>query len=263
MSTENIEIAKEIIESVVFSPYFGVVLALVAFLFVQQMVSAVIGGLMNKSVARSSGARPRILNQGNKKRILLVGDSTAFGAGATHANETLAGRFAHDFPDVEVWNYAVNGSITKDVLEQIKNASGQKFNLVLISTGGNDVWHFTNLRKVQKYLHEAIAAAQELSDGKTILLIYNYVGLAPAFPFFLRGAIMDRAEKIDSIFLSAARSFGIESAEVFSREDQSSFAKNAKKYFAIDGIHPSSEGYRVWYARLWSVLYLHNYGLHD
>jgi lysophospholipase L1-like esterase len=52
--------------------------------------------------------------------------------------DTLSGRFAHDFPQVEVNNHAVNGSVTKDVIRQLDEVTGLTYNLILISTGGND-----------------------------------------------------------------------------------------------------------------------------
>lgn len=263
MNTDIAETLRELFVRVIYSPQFGVVLILIVLLYIRQILNIIVGGLINKSIALASKNRPRILNPGNSKRILLVGDSTAYGAGADRVEDTLAGRFAHDFPQVEVVNYGVNGSLTENVMEQLKRADGQKFNLVLISTGGNDVWHFTNLRKVRRDLHEAIEYAQGISNGKTILLVYNYVALAPAFPFILRGFIMRRGEIMDGIFLDAAEKFGIEAVEVFARSRQPLSTQNMNKYFAVDGVHPSSEGYRVWYMRLWSVLYLHNYGLHD
>ncbi len=260
---DTVVLIKDILAEVSHSPYFELLVVFVGLLVVRQVVISIVVGFVNKSVATATEDRPHILNEGKEKRVLIVGDSTAFGTGASRVEETLAGRFAHDFPDVEVVNYAVNGSLTKDVMSQLKRADGKKFNLVLISTGGNDVWRFTNLRKVRKDLYKAIMRAQEISNSKTILLIYNYVALGPAFPFFLRGAIMRRGEIIDAMFLDVAQQFGIEAVEVFSREQQFSFTRNSHKYFAADGIHPSSEGYRVWYARLWSAIYLHNYGLHD
>lgn len=254
---------KDVLVEVSRSPYFELLLVFVGLLVVRQVVISIVVGFLNKSVVATTEVRPTIFNEGKEKRVLIVGDSTAFGTGASRVEETLAGRFAHDFPDVEVINYAVNGSRTKDVMSQLKRADGKRFNLVLISTGGNDVWRFTNLRKVRKDLCKALTCAQEISNGKTILLIYNYVALAPAFPFFLRSAIVRRGEIIDTMFLDVAQRFGIEAVEVFSREQRFSFARNSYKYFAADGIHPNSEGYRVWYARLWSAIYLHNYGLHD
>jgi lysophospholipase L1-like esterase len=260
---DTVLLTKDVLAEVIHSPYFWLVLLLVGPLVIRQIVISIVIGFVNKSIAATTVDRPHVLNEGKEKRVLIVGDSTAFGAGASRVDETLAGRFAHDFPNVEVINYAVNGSLTRDVVSQLKRADGKKFNLVLISTGGNDVWRFTNLRKVREYLCKAIAHAQEISDGKTILLIYNYVALGPAFPFFLRGMIRERGKIIDSMFLDVAQQFGIEAVEVFSRDRQFSLSRNSYKYFAPDGIHPNSEGYRVWYARLWSAIYLHNYGLHD
>ena len=136
--------------------------------------------MINRKIASFSKPRPRILNEGQKNHILILGDSTAYGTGAAMVQETLAGRFAHDFPNIETHNYAINGSLTRDVFKQLENVQDSNYKLVIISTGGNDTWHFTNIESVLGYyshgfIREFHYQKQIISClfGISILLIYK------------------------------------------------------------------------------------------
>jgi hypothetical protein len=67
------------------------------------------------------------------KKVLILGDSTAVGAGA-NPEETIGGRLSKKF-NVDVINLGVNGAQTKDVVSQIKTVSEQKFYLTIIHIG--------------------------------------------------------------------------------------------------------------------------------
>jgi len=244
--------------------YFIIIILVITIFVFHKIVFLVIIGSINKLLSYRSSYYPRVLNNGKQKKILLLGDSTAFGTGADRVEDTLAGRFAHDYPEVEVINYSVNGSLTRDVLSQIKKFADKRFNLVLISTGGNDVWHFTNLGNLEKDLHKVILNAKKISGGNVILLVYSNIAAAPGFPSFLRKTLIRRANKMNDIFLRAADAFNIKAVNLFTDDDNNNpFARNPDDFFAGDGIHPSSAGYKVWYQRMWKVLYLNNYKLRD
>lgn len=222
---------------------------LVVLFFTRQLQKIIINGLINRKLAALTKLRPRILNEGQKKHILIVGDSTAYGTGATQLEETLAGRFAHDFPNVETHNYAVNGSLTKDVLLQLKNVEGKDYNMVIISTGGNDTWHFSNIDTMAEDIRTVIEKSKQLSNGNVALIIYNNIASGPVFPFFIRGTLLRRTEKINKLFIQIAEELGIEPIPIFLEGERC-----PANFFAHDGLHPSSEGYRIMYVRLWSVL---------
>jgi hypothetical protein len=71
--------------------------------------------------------------------VLVVGDSTGVGTGATTPAASIAGLLGAAFPHVSVVNLAVNGARTLDVIMQLAGAAPGRYDLVLVHAGGNDV----------------------------------------------------------------------------------------------------------------------------
>ncbi len=210
--------------------------------------------ITNRRLATIALERPRILNEGKERKILVLGDSTGYGTGADKVEDTLLGRFAHDFPDVEVNNYAVNGSVTNNLIPQLGKVENKKYNLTIISSGGNDTWKFTNLRHVERDLRIAIGKAQEITGNNIVLIIYNNNDSGPVFPFLVRYFILKRTKQINEIYMKVAQEFGIQAVPVFLPGERC-----PANFFSRDGLHPSSEGYRIMYIRLWAALYARRY----
>lgn len=222
--------------------------------FFIQIKTLILNGIINKRLARIATGRPRILNEGQEKKILVLGDSTGYGTGADKVEDTLLGRFAHDFPQVEVNNYAVNGSITNNLLYQLKKVEDKKYNLTIISSGGNDTWRFTNLQSVERDLRIAVAEAKKITGNNVVLIIYNNNASGPVFPFFIRYFILKRTKQVNEIYTKVAKDFDIQAVPIFLPNE-----KCPANFFSRDGLHPSSEGYRIMYIRLWAELYAHRY----
>ena len=77
------------------------------------------------------------------RRVLVVGDSTAVGTGASTAADSLPGRIGQDHPQWRIDNLAANGAKFGDVVQQLERAGGG-YDLVLVLAGGNDVIRFTS-----------------------------------------------------------------------------------------------------------------------
>jgi lysophospholipase L1-like esterase len=214
----------------------------------------ILNGITNKKLAHVATSRPRILNEGQEKRILVIGDSTGYGTGADRVEDTLLGRFAHDFPHVEVNNYAVNGSVTKNLIEQIQKVHDRNYNLTIISSGGNDTWRMTDLREIERDLRTALTMAHTITGNNIALIIYNNEVSGPIFPFFIRGRILKRTRQINEIYRRVGAEFNVQTVPIFLPGE-----KCPENFFSRDGLHPSSEGYRIMYIRLWAVLYQYRY----
>ena len=78
------------------------------------------------------------------KRILILGDSTAVGVGATRPSSRLPEDSGKFLPTCEIRNLGQNGARTMDVLEQLEQVKNETFDLTIISVGGSDAWHFTS-----------------------------------------------------------------------------------------------------------------------
>jgi lysophospholipase L1-like esterase len=190
------------------------------------------------------------------KRILIIGDSTAFGTGAEKPEDSIAGQLAHDFPGTQIINYAVNGALTEDTVEQVSRAKGEKYDMVIISTGGNDIWHFTSYEKIAAALKAVLEQAIMLSNHRVVVLLYADFGHSPVLPDFLRRRLQRRTETVQRLFAAISASAHVLCIDIYTAQgtapgDSNPFAQNPAEYYAPDYMHPNSKGYALWYRRMW------------
>jgi hypothetical protein len=55
------------------------------------------------------------------RRVLVIGDSTGVGTGASDSADSVAGRIARDYPGTEIVNRAQDGDKVEDIFEQLKD----------------------------------------------------------------------------------------------------------------------------------------------
>jgi lysophospholipase L1-like esterase len=197
------------------------------------------------------------------RRILIVGDSTAAGTGADSYEFSLAGRFANDFPRADIVNLGVNGSTTKGVLSQLEKVKDEYFDLIVLVTGGNDIWAFTTFWGLKKTLKSIFEITNKLSDGKTVVLLYGANGSMNAIPLIFRLFFFLRTEKIKKAFKEVTQEKNVPLVELFTDDINNPFLQNPKTYFSSDGIHPSDLGYWMWYKKMWEVFREKNIAIHD
>lgn len=206
----------------------------------------------------------------NGKRVLIVGDSTARGTGAKSSQETIAGRLRKDFPAVEIYNRAVDGARTQDVLSQLEPIRDQKFDIIFVATGGNDIWRLTNLNQLRRALSATLAEAIRMSNHRVFVLFYANFGLAPILPPVIMWYLRYRTRRVHDVFSEVCAEMKVPCIELFTEFtdrvfDSNGFAQDPKRYFAADFTHPSGEGYGLWYTRLWRKMVENGYasGLSD
>ena len=207
-------------------------------------------------VLRASGRyrQPTSRIVGKDLKILIVGDSTAVGTGAQDEHNTIGGFLARDFPNTDIMNLGVNGSKTCAVLDQLAQVHDTTFNMIIISTGGNDVWAFTRLSKLRAHFVNILREAKRMSDHQVIVLFFGNEGSAPFFPFFLRRLIMGRTDSVQKVFSEVAYIEQVPLIELFSDPKENPFVRNPKMYFAQDGLHPNDHGYWEWYKHIWRLM---------
>ncbi|MEK7604191.1 MAG: SGNH/GDSL hydrolase family protein [Patescibacteria group bacterium] len=193
------------------------------------------------------------------KRILVLGDSTAYGTGADAPEDTIAGRLGRDFPHTSILNVAVNGSLVRDAITQLERTDSQTFDLIVISTGGNDILFRTSVTSLERDLRRLLDQAIAKSNRRVVVLFYANLGQAPFFPAFIRSVIGRRTDIVHDVFARATDAVGLPLVELFITEKihkytSNPFFENPDRYYAKDKMHPSSEGYRLWYNYLWSEL---------
>lgn len=177
-----------------------------------------------------------------EKKILILGESTAAGVGATHSKFTLASQLSRRFgPDYEILNLGKNGLRTGQALTHFGDkilSQTNSFEGVFIFLGANDCFRLTHPHQFKKQLNLLISRLQsQLKPNWIYLADIPPVHLFPAFPALLR------------FYLKCQRSF-------LQREMIVQYTDNERiifdplelsfnqDFFAIDGIHPSDLGYQ-------------------
>jgi lysophospholipase L1-like esterase len=184
-----------------------------------------------------------------RRTIIVAGDSTAFGVGALPA-ESTAGRLAAAFPHARVVNVARSGARIGHVTEQLAAAGVEFADLVLIHACANDVIEFRPLAKVEHDFCLAIARAKAISPNVVVMPGHNFA----IAPFFLRPIswlVQRHGLKVHALVKRLAAELGVifvDLVDLYKNEDP--FYKEPRRYYCPDGLHPSAEGYGLWFLTL-------------
>lgn len=188
-----------------------------------------------------------------EKKILIIGDSTAVGTGASDSKFSIAGRVGQTFPNASITNLGVNGAKTHELIPRLENLKGRHFDLVMLHIGGNDTVRFTDLEELTVNIAIVLDLTKSLGDKVTLTSTGN-VGTAHLLPFGTRWAFKDRTRKVRAIFKEAAEKRGVAYVDLFREKENDPFAKDPGKFYAEDSFHPSDVGYEDWYTFIEKVL---------
>ena len=175
--------------------------------------------------------------------VLVVGDSTGVGTGAARPEDSIAGRLAAAYPEVSIVNRAQNGAKTLDAIMQLAAAGSERYDLVLIHVGGNDVLRGTKLRALTPQVDALMRLARRLSPHVVVTTFPN-LGLLSLFFPPLSWWFSRRSRVICSLFASAAKRHEVHYVEFFHPRGTCPFSREPTRYFACDRLHPSNELYR-------------------
>ena len=120
---------------------------------------------------------------------------------------------------------------------------------MLIHACANDVLEFRPVRKVEADLRTAIARARQLSPNVILMPGHNF----SVAPFFLRPisrVIMWHAVKIHEMVVRVTQELGVIHVDLFHDPTDDLFVREPHRYYCPDGLHPSGEGYALWFATL-------------
>lgn len=177
--------------------------------------------------------------------VLVLGDSTAYGIGARTPEESLAGRVAKHLGASSVENYSRSGARTSELTEQLARAEHDRYRLILIQTGGNDIIRFQSAKKAAEELSQALELLPE--SDQVVVITAGDVGGATLFPLPLRPFYTRLNTAYHAAFEETVTAQGM--TYVNFGKSPSTEAINARPdiYLAKDGLHPSSAGYALWF----------------
>ncbi len=177
-----------------------------------------------------------------KRSLLIVGDSTGVGTGASAPSNSLAGLLGSAYPDLRIDNRARDGATFADVLGQFPGP--QRFDLVLIQAGGNDVIRLRSDADVRADIDRVTAMARAVSD-RVVLMPAGNVGNAPFFFAPVSWHMTQRARRLHGFVRESAARHGAVVVNLFKEKTDDPFVQ-VPGLHAVDGLHPSDAGYRLW-----------------
>ena len=179
--------------------------------------------------------------------LLIAGDSTAVGTGASSAASSVAGLIARDHPGLRIVNRAQDGARFADIAGQLQG--DERFDAVLVMGGGNDVIRLTGEEALAQNIARVVQRAAARAPLVVILPPGN-VGNAPFFMPPLSWLMARRSRTLHSLVRQFAADHGAIYVNLYKDKADDPFAQRPDELNARDGLHPSDAGYRLWYEAL-------------
>ena len=182
-----------------------------------------------------------------KKRLLIVGDSTGVGTGASTPQASLAGLIAADLPNLTIVNRSSGGATFERIAAQLEE--GGRFDAVLVVGGANDVIRLTGAEALRRALSRVLFLARARADT-VVLMPAGNVGNAPFFLWPWSLLMTQRARLLRALARQAAAANGAAYVDLFSERAADPFALAPARLHASDRLHPSDAGYALWHREL-------------
>jgi lysophospholipase L1-like esterase len=181
--------------------------------------------------------------------ILILGDSTGVGVGASHPEESIAGLLAVDFPDADIVNVSESGARVSDALAQAKscNAEGLHFDVAILHLGGNDIVKATPTDQLAEGCEALMTELARLAR-RTVWLGPPNLGIAPLFPPPYSWVLAARSRAAAAVFARSAARHQVSFIDFSAPVHAGHFKGRRRRHFAVDGFHPNSSSYRYGYA---------------
>jgi lysophospholipase L1-like esterase len=177
-------------------------------------------------------------------RLLVIGDSIAYGTGALRPEDTLGRRLSAELTadgfDVELRVLAVPGAVSADLAAQVRRAEPFAADLAVVVIGANDLARFVPPEQAAAALAAAVTAlrargadvvAVPAPDMSTVPVV------PPAFRPLVRAACAQLQQHQVAVVEAAGGWVAGVAAEV-----AGAFADD-QAMFSADRFHPSSAGY--------------------
>lgn len=178
--------------------------------------------------------------QDGENGILILGDSLAYGVGASRQETSFAGMLAEHYRDSPITNKAEIGETVGSLKETIDEKITDKYEIIFIIVGGNDIMRMhINVFKSANNIKPIIDKASRHS-AKVVLVTtgnFNYVSLQP---WILKSVFNKRANILRQAALQLEADYPDYSYVDFYATKMSE--EEYKTYEASDGYHLNDAG---------------------
>jgi lysophospholipase L1-like esterase len=180
-------------------------------------------------------------------RLLVVGDSTAVGTGASTPERSLVGLIARAHPDWTIVNRGRDGAKFADIADQLQGVG--RHDVVLVLGGGNDVIRLTPRDSLEREVMLALQRAGAAAP-RVIVMPAGNVGNAPFFFAPWSWWMTTRSRMLHAVVRDAAQAQGAAYVNLYKDRADDPFAQRPHALHAADGLHPSDAGYAQWLQEL-------------
>jgi lysophospholipase L1-like esterase len=184
---------------------------------------------------------------GSGLELVMLGDSTAAGVGASDTAGTVGGQLAAAIAGetrrVRLSSVAVSGSRAADLGPQVSRALLGSPDVAVILIGANDATHLTGLRSVRRNVAAAVRRLRA-AGVRVVLGACPDMGGARVFPQPLRLVVAWQGRRVAAAELTEGRRAGAEVVDI-GRETGPAIRADAAT-LASDDFHLSDRGYRLW-----------------
>jgi lysophospholipase L1-like esterase len=223
-----------------------IILPFAPFLYLQgQYIRRKIGRLPDAS----GETKGKFLRGSDTAKLLVLGESTAAGVGATTHETGLAGQFARFLGEkigqsVE-WHVVGRSGITvkETIHELVPKIPNEKFDYIMLALCGNEVLKLRSPRTFRRDMRRLIGILKEKHPEATFFITNApAIRLSPVLPFPIKFIL----GHLSALHDANAREFTAEMRKVFYFHQPTTVPEG----FFADGIHPSEFGYTVWSKRM-------------
>ncbi|MDG1276400.1 MAG: GDSL-type esterase/lipase family protein [Algoriphagus sp.] len=199
-------------------------------------------GKISKTGPKLSPQSEKVFLAGQEQSILILGESTAAGVGASAAGFTLSSYLHQLFLEkYSFYNLGKNGIRVGEVLPHFKSDLAELNSTkegILLFLGANDCFKLTNPSAFYKSLQSLVASLQTQFEPKWIYLAdIPPVHLFPAFSSLMKSYLYRQREFLRN-----------EMKKLASKNNRLIFQEISldlvPDFFSTDGIHPSDLGYQ-------------------
>jgi len=187
---------------------------------------------------------------GGSGSILVIGDSTGYGTGASQSEDSVAGRLGNDYTWYTITNNSVNGRTITEALTVTRDLSeDDRYNLVLLQIGANDMLQGASAEKTVERMRSLVEAIRPHADQIVIMTSGN-IGGTPIYIGAEAEQYTDTSRTYDQLMRSLEQEYqDVAFVSLFDEPEDDLFVADPGQYTSIDGLHPSNAGYGVWYEK--------------
>ncbi|WP_285687650.1 GDSL-type esterase/lipase family protein [Actinoplanes sp. NBRC 103695] len=173
--------------------------------------------------------------------LAVLGDSIAYGMGASKPSDTIGARLAGELPDVETRIFAVSGADSRGLAAQVAAATAWAPDVALIIIGANDLTHFVPSAQAAVLLGGAVRKLRK-AGAEVVVVPAPDLSVVPWCPPRMRLTVQAASQLLRREQAVAATVAGARIADISA--SAAAFAADPA-LFSADRFHPSSEGYAV------------------